>query len=278
MGDMEPLGTQLRRQRRQLGLTLDELASRTGISKPYLSLIETGRVPNPPSDEKLRRLEATLAFKAGELVSQAHLQRTPSDVRMMLSKLLQKSTDAASPRADVAAESINRQTDDDPSLHAAARAAVHAAARAHTAAAGALDVTLNPIPIINRRSGGYPTGFSDLNYPRRVAQQYIACPDLHDPQAFAVYVTGDAMTPNYAAGDLAIFSPALTVRTGDDCFIRFADGTTDFARVFFETDEAGEAVLRLQPRNERHRPRIVGPAQATGLHRAVYRLQRIDET
>ena len=33
-----------------------ELA-KTGISKPYLSLIETGRVPNPPSDEKLRRLE-----------------------------------------------------------------------------------------------------------------------------------------------------------------------------------------------------------------------------
>ena len=45
------------RQRRRLGFTLDDLAGRTGISKPYLSLIETGRVPNPPSDEKLRRLE-----------------------------------------------------------------------------------------------------------------------------------------------------------------------------------------------------------------------------
>src|SRR3954468_24942358 len=86
---MEPLGTKLRRQRRRLGFTLDELAGKTGISKPYLSLIETGRVPNPPSDEKLRRLEQTLGFTAGELISQAHLQRTPRDVRAVLSKLLQ---------------------------------------------------------------------------------------------------------------------------------------------------------------------------------------------
>src|SRR5919201_5067060 len=88
---IESLGPKLRRHRRRLGLTLDELAGRTGISKPYLSLIETGRVPNPPSDEKLRRLEQTLGFPRGELLTQAHLHRTPRDVRAMLTKLLQNS-------------------------------------------------------------------------------------------------------------------------------------------------------------------------------------------
>src|SRR6266436_8916644 len=87
---METLGVKLRRKRLRLGLTLDELAGRTGISKPYLSLIETGRVPNPPSDEKLRKLEQTLGFTPGELISQAHLHRTPKDVRAMLGKLLEK--------------------------------------------------------------------------------------------------------------------------------------------------------------------------------------------
>src|SRR2546429_9030071 len=86
---METLGVKLRRKRLRLGLTLDELAGRTGISKPYLSLIETGRVNNPPSDEKLRRLEQALAFTPGELVTQAHLQRTPRDVRAMLQKLME---------------------------------------------------------------------------------------------------------------------------------------------------------------------------------------------
>src|SRR6266478_3666784 len=85
---MEAIGPKLRRQRRRLGLTLDELAGRTGISKPYLSLIETGRVPNPPSDEKLRRLEQTLGFGTGELVTQAHLYRTPRDVRAVLTRLI----------------------------------------------------------------------------------------------------------------------------------------------------------------------------------------------
>jgi len=85
---MEALGPKLRRQRRRLGLTLDELAGRTSISKPYLSLIETGRVPNPPSDEKLRRLEQTLGFTPGELITQAHLHRTPRDVRAVLQQLV----------------------------------------------------------------------------------------------------------------------------------------------------------------------------------------------
>src|SRR5687767_16030293 len=84
---MESLGSQLRRRRRRLGLTLDELAGRVSISKPYLSLIETGRVPNPPSDEKLRRLEQTLGFTPGELVTRAHLQRTPSAVRAVSQRL-----------------------------------------------------------------------------------------------------------------------------------------------------------------------------------------------
>src|SRR5258705_12400365 len=86
---MEALGPKIRRQRRRLGLTLDDLAGKTSISKPYLSLIETGRVANPPSDEKLRKLEQSLGFTPGELLTQAHLQRTPSDVRAVLTKLLQ---------------------------------------------------------------------------------------------------------------------------------------------------------------------------------------------
>src|SRR5437879_12934097 len=90
---MDSMGTKIRRQRRRLGLTLDELAGRTRISKPYLSLIETGRVPNPPSDEKLRRLEQSLGFTPGELLTQAHLQRTPRDVRAVLSRLISQRKD-----------------------------------------------------------------------------------------------------------------------------------------------------------------------------------------
>jgi len=38
------LGQIIRKKREQLSLTLDEVSSRTGFSKPYLSTIETGKV------------------------------------------------------------------------------------------------------------------------------------------------------------------------------------------------------------------------------------------
>src|SRR4051794_28150705 len=149
---METLGAKLRRQRRRLGLTLDELAARTGISKPYLSLIETGRVPNPPSDEKLRRLEQTLGFAANELVTQAHLQRTPRDVRAMLHKLLADKSAASSNKVSEqlkpgVAGSINL---DDAYLSGVLADLVE------KSAGNVERVTTNTVPVINRVSAGYP--------------------------------------------------------------------------------------------------------------------------
>ena len=107
---MISIGTKIRSQRRQLGLTLAELAGRTGISTPYLSLIETGRVLNPPSDEKLRQLEQSLGFDSGDLLTQAHLQRTPLDVRAMLGQLLTKDKPAGKSGKKSADEDIDAGT------------------------------------------------------------------------------------------------------------------------------------------------------------------------
>ncbi|HMB96792.1 MAG TPA: XRE family transcriptional regulator, partial [Tepidisphaeraceae bacterium] len=220
---MEPLGPKLRRQRRRLGLTLDELAGRTGISKPYLSLIETSRVPNPPSDEKLRRLEQTLGFTAGELLSQAHLQRTPRDVRAMLQKLLRK--DQGQPAGGEEQANSNSPLDE-AYLSGALQELVDKSSSNLEA------VTTNAVPVVNRVSAGYPKDFSDLNYPKGVADDYVGCPDVHDKDAFAARVHGDSMQPKYHEGDIVIFSPAAAAKNGDDCFVRFDDGNTTFKRVF----------------------------------------------
>lgn len=265
---MDSLGSKLRKKRLRLGLTLDELAGRTGISKPYLSLIETGRVPNPPSDEKLRRLEQSLGFATGELVSQAHLQRTPRDVRAVLEKLLKAGVRPVEPEPAAGAAAVNL---DDAYLSGVLQELVE------KSAGNVEQVTTNAVPVINRVSAGYPKDFTDLSYPRGVADDYVGCPDLHDTDAFAARVHGDSMYPKYREGDIVIFSPAATPRSGDDCFVRFADGHTTFKRVFFETDDTTAAVFRLQPRNERYRPQIVPAEQVTGLYKAVFKYQRVDE-
>ena len=74
-----------------------------------------------------------------------------------------------------------------------------------------------------------------------------------------------------------IFSPAAGPRSGDDCFVRFGDGHTTFKRVFFENDPVGQPVLRLQPRNEKYRPQVIPPEDVTGVYKAVFRYQRVDD-
>jgi SOS-response transcriptional repressor LexA len=273
---MEALGPKLRRQRRRLGLTLDELAGRTGISKPYLSLIETGRVPNPPSDEKLRRLEQTLGFIAGELLSQAHLQRTPRDVRVMLQRLMQG-------QAKEQGQAAGGEGQENSSPHAPRPLPLddaYLSGMLHDLVGksnGNVEaVSTNAIPVINRVSAGYPKDFSDLNYPKGVADDYIGCPDVHDKDAFAARVHGDSMQPKYHEGDIVIFSPAAAAKNGDDCFVRFEDGNTTFKRVFFESDDDKNSVIRLQPRNEKYRPQTISAEKISGLYKAVYRYQRVD--
>lgn len=254
----EPLGPTIRRQRRRLGLTLNELAGRAGISKPYLSLIETGRVANPPSDEKLRRLEQTLGFSEGELLTQAHLQRTPRDVRAVLQKLLHRNKTAAPETAGAI------------DLHQAFVSGML------EELAGVSSPGPRAVPVINRVAAGYPRDFTDLSYPPRVADEYVSCPDVEDRDAFAARVEDDSMMPMFGEADIVIFSPALVPRSGDDCFVRFAGGQTTFKQVFFEPADNGAAMLRLQPRNKRYTTTTVSSQSVLGLYRAVCRYHRVD--
>lgn len=318
---MDTLGTKIRRQRRRLGLTLDDLAGRAGISKPYLSVIETGRVTNPPSDAKIRRLEQSLGFTPDELLTQAHLMRIPRDVRGKLSRLL--GSEKVSPEgsesqaARIAAEarnagdariagaglrpgaaSISGTGSALGAGSASGAARVKNASRSNRnsdAGDAALLSTLmrdslapaddhlqkmaaGAVPVINRAAAGYPTDFTDLSYPPRVANEYIGCPDVADKDAFAARVHGDSMLPKYREGDIVVFSPGASPRNGDDCFIRFSDGQTTFKRIFFENDLAGPSpTIRLQPRNERYRPETFALANVSGLYRAAYRLQKVED-
>jgi transcriptional regulator with XRE-family HTH domain len=242
---MDTLGVKLRKQRLRLGLTLDDLAVRSGVSKPYLSLIETGRVANPPSDGKLQRLEQSLGFVAGELVTQAHLHRTPRDVRAVLGKLL------------------NHRNSDEPG----ALSTVFREFAGHNAA----NLVSSAVAVVND-NGRAPTATESAI----TTGEIIGIPDALGKDAFAARVQGDAMTAKYRDGDIVIFAPSLAPRDGDDCYIRFKSGSTAFKRVFFESDGV-TPVVRLQPRNEKYRPVLIKSEELSAIYRAAYRYHRVDE-
>jgi repressor LexA len=256
------LGQIIRKKREQLNLTLDEVSNRIGFSKPYLSTIETGKVKNPPSDELLTRLEKILEFEPGLLLHIAHIEGLPADVRQEY-----ESAEAESQKwRQVIKNLIDKKANARRLSKLLAESDLNIEQERLPLAAGRL------VPVINKVSAGYPSDFNDLDYPVGIADDYIRCPDMHDPNAFAVRVVGDSMEPKFREGDIVIFSPAAEVHNGDDCFVRFAmPHETTFKRVFFESDNK----IRLQPRNEKYSPTIVDGKRINGLYRAVVKHEKL---
>ncbi|HUU18240.1 MAG TPA: S24 family peptidase [Sedimentisphaerales bacterium] len=256
------LGQIIRKKREQLNLTLDEVSNRIGFSKPYLSTIETGKVKNPPSDELLTRLEKMLEFEPGLLLHIAHIEGLPADVRQEY-----ESAEAESQKwRQIVKNLVDEKVDASRLTELLAESDLNIEQDRLPLAAGRL------VPVINKVSAGYPSDFNDLDYPVGIADDYIRCPDMHDPNAFAVRVVGDSMEPKFHEGDIVIFSPAAEVHNGDDCFVRFAmPHETTFKRVFFESDNQ----IRLQPRNEKYSPTIVDGKRINGLYKAVIKHEKL---
>jgi repressor LexA len=256
------LGQIIRSRREELSLTLDHVSARAGFSKPYLSTIETGKVKNPPSDELLRKLEEILQFDAGVLLHVAHMERLPADIRSQY-----EVKDAQNQRWRTFIRDLVEQKKDPQQISQLLKEQDVAADAGPDAPvmAGRL------VPIINKVAAGYPTDFDDLDYPVGIADDYVRCPDLHDVNAFAVRVFGDSMEPKFTEGDIVVFSPAVEVHSGDDCFVRLAmPHETSFKRVFFEDDK-----VRLQPRNEKYSAMLVEGKRVNGIYRAVIRYEKL---
>jgi phage repressor protein C with HTH and peptisase S24 domain len=303
-------GQEVRLARTKRGMTLDGLSAATGMAKSYLSQIETGFAP-PPRDDKVRKIAEALGLDGNGLVARAHFSQLPEEVKARVERLREvfDSTEEAIRALLAAAPAEAGGASGAAQSPAAAEGAGGGASSEGAAAAGAggartsvdLDalhrsgilhrlaewreelaedrrVKMHPIPIINKVSAGYPQDFTDLGYPVGVADDYVAGPaELSDPNAFAVRVVGDSMEPKYREGDVVIFSPAATVKSGDDCFVRFAvtggpaDEQTTFKRVFFDAADR----VRLQPLNERRAPTFAKPSQIAGIFRAVARYERL---
>ncbi len=256
------LGHIIRSKREQLSLTLDEVSRRVGFSKPYLSTIETGKVKNPPSDELLKKLERTLQFEPGLLLHIAHMERMPSDIRQAF-----EAQEAENERFRKVIKKLMSSKNSPRGLKGMlTRSGVNIEPEQAPLAPGRL------VPVINKVAAGYPAEFDDLDYPVGIADDYVRCPDLHDPNAFAVRVIGDSMEPKFREGDIVIFSPAVEVHNGDDCFVRFQmPHETTFKRVFFEENDQ----IRLQPRNESYSPIIIEGKRVNGIYRAVLKYEQL---
>jgi phage repressor protein C with HTH and peptisase S24 domain len=80
------------------------------------------------------------------------------------------------------------------------------------------------IPLIGFAQAGGEGYFDDGGYPVGGAWDEVETPEILDPHAYALEISGDSMEPVFRDGDRVIVSPAAPVRRGDRVVVRTREG------------------------------------------------------
>ena len=80
------------------------------------------------------------------------------------------------------------------------------------------------IPLIGLAQAGSDGFFDDGGFPVGGGWDEVSIPDIADPNAYALEISGDSMEPVFRDGDTVIVSPAAPVRRGDRVVVRTRRG------------------------------------------------------
>jgi phage repressor protein C with HTH and peptisase S24 domain len=84
--------------------------------------------------------------------------------------------------------------------------------------------TFKNVPLIGFAQAGTAGYFDDAGYPGGAGWDEIPFPDIGDPHAYALEISGDSMEPVYRDGDVVIVCPQAPIRRGDRVVVRSRDG------------------------------------------------------
>jgi phage repressor protein C with HTH and peptisase S24 domain len=80
------------------------------------------------------------------------------------------------------------------------------------------------IPLIGLAQAGGDGYFDDAGYPVGGGWDEVSLPEIADPNAYALEISGDSMEPVYRDGDMVISSPSAPIRRGDRVVVRTSVG------------------------------------------------------
>jgi repressor LexA len=95
--------------------------------------------------------------------------------------------------------------------------------------AGRRKVRLVDLPLIS----AVPAGKVATMFHPDFVDDYVTVDDVKDPDAFALKVKGNSMSPRIEDGDIVIISPQQEAHSGDICVIRVS-GEDTLKKVKFE--------------------------------------------
>ncbi len=80
------------------------------------------------------------------------------------------------------------------------------------------------IPVIGYGQAGTQGFFDDAGFPTGSGWDEVLFPRLHDPHAYGLEISGDAMAPVYRDGEVVVVSPEASLRRGDRVVVKTRNG------------------------------------------------------
>jgi len=162
----------------------------------------------------LDTLAAEYGLSASGLAKRSGLDATtfnPSKRRMPDGRARWPSTESIAKVLDATGASLEAFT------------ALVSGARAVTSSGSARSATRR-VPLIGLAQAGGEGFFDDGGYPVGGGWDEVSLPEIGDPNAYALEISGDSMEPVYRDGDLVIVSPSAPIRRGDRVVARTNGG------------------------------------------------------
>ena len=125
------------------------------------------------------------------------------------------------------------------------------------------------IPLIGLAQAGSEGFFDDGGYPVGGGWDEVSLPEIGDPHAYALEISGESMEPVFRDGDQVVVSPAAPIRRGDRVVIRTTKGEVMAKQL------ARRSARRVELRslNPAHPDYTFDLADVTWMHRIVWASQ-----
>lgn len=134
---------------------------------------------------------------------------------------------------------------------------------------GPARIRLKLVPLIGLAQAGSDGFFDDAGFPAGHGWEEIAFPELTDPHAYALEISGESMLPVYRDGDRIVVSPEANKRRGDRVVVKTLEGEVMAKQLARLTVRRVE----LQSFNPQFEDRLLDLGDVAFIHRIIWASQ-----
>src|SRR3954465_15614968 len=142
-------------------------------------------------------------------------------------------------------------------------------ARALSSSGGGARPVVRRVPLIGLAQAGGEGYFDDGGYPVGGGWDEVSIPEVGDPNAYALEISGESMEPVFRDGDIVIVSPAAPIRRGDRVVVRTQQGEV----MAKELKRQSAKRIELRSLNPAHPDYSFELPEITWMHRIVWATQ-----